>query len=105
MDFNKEQGKKKCARRIYREQSVGALPSYFFGVMSLDSWDWLSAFPAEFILDEKGAFYRTELKQAKKNRIVNSLAVILGLLTGKFTAACAGLLADQDRRCFCGGTA
>lgn len=49
-------------------------------------------YEAEFILDNKGALFRTQAKQAKKNRVINTLTVVLGLFTGRSAVAGAGLL-------------
>ena len=46
-----------------------------------------------FVLDEKGIRCYTQTKHAKRNLMVNNLTVVLGFLTGKFTAAGAGMLA------------
>ena len=57
-------------------------------------------YEAEFVLDGKGILCRTQAKQAKKNRVINTLTVILGLLTGKPAAAGAGMLAQSRREVF-----
>lgn len=57
-------------------------------------------YAAEFVLDEKGVLCRTHAKQAKKNRIINTLIVLLGLLSGKPTAAGAGMLAQSRQEVF-----
>lgn len=55
---------------------------------------------AAFHLDDKGALFRTQPKEAKKNRIVNTLAVLLGLLSGKPAVAGAGMLAQSRQQVF-----
>ena len=57
-------------------------------------------YEAEFVLDRKGVLCRTQAKQARKNRVINILTVILGLLTGKPTAAGAGMLAESRQETF-----
>lgn len=57
-------------------------------------------YEAEFVLDGKGVLCRTGAKQARKNRIINTLTVILGLLTGKPAAAGAGMLAESRQETF-----
>lgn len=52
-------------------------------------------YEAEFVLDNKGALCRTQEKQAKKNRVINALTVMLGLLAGRPAVAGAGLLAQS----------
>lgn len=55
---------------------------------------------AAFHLDDKGASFRTQPGEAKKNRIVNTLAVLLGLLSGRPAAAGAGMLAQSRQQVF-----
>lgn len=57
-------------------------------------------YEAEFVLNQKGALCRTQARQAKKNRIINALTVVLGLLSGKPAAAGAGLLAQSRQEAF-----
>lgn len=57
-------------------------------------------YEAEFVLNEKGVLCRTGPRQAKKNRIVNSLAVLMGLFSGKPAVAGAGLLAQSRQEVF-----
>jgi hypothetical protein len=52
------------------------------------------------MLDDKGAFCRTQAKQAKKNLIINVLTVVLGLLSGKPAVAGAGVLAQSRQEVF-----
>jgi hypothetical protein len=55
-------------------------------------------YEAEFILDEKEALCQTQPRQAKKNQIINTLTVVLGLLSGKPAAAGAGMLAQSRQQ-------
>lgn len=57
-------------------------------------------YEVEFVLDNNGVLCRTKARQAKRNRVMNSLTVILGLLTGKPTVAGAGLLAQSRQEVF-----
>ena len=57
-------------------------------------------YEAEFVLNDKGALCRTQAGQAKTNRIVNGLAIFLGLLSGKPSVAGAGLLAQSRQEVF-----
>lgn len=75
------------------------------GALFLLTWLLIMAvhrgrYEAEFVLDQKGAVCRTQARQAKKNRIINALAVLLGLLSGKPAAAGAGLLAQSRQEVF-----
>lgn len=57
-------------------------------------------YDAEFVLDGKGVVCRTQERQAKKNRIVNTLTVLLGLFSGKPAVAGAGMLAQSRQEVF-----
>ncbi len=95
---------------IFLMVSAGGEPYGFYGVgliAALLFLTWLfmkvvygGKYDAEFLLDDKGALYRTEARQARKNRIVNILTVLAGLLSGKLTAAGAGLLAGSRQNVF-----
>lgn len=52
-------------------------------------------YKAEFVLDKKGVLCRTQVRQVRKNRVINALSAMLGLLSGKPAAAGAGLLAQS----------
>ncbi len=95
---------------IFLLVSAGGEPYGFYGaglITALLFLTWLfirivyrGKYDAEFVLDEKGALYRTEAKQAKKNRLINSLTVILGFLSGKPVVAGAGMLAGSRQNVF-----
>lgn len=57
-------------------------------------------YEAEFILSNKGVFCRWQAKQAKRNRVINTLTFMLGLLTGRTAVAGAGLLAQSRQEVF-----
>ena len=57
-------------------------------------------YDAEFVLDKNGIRCRTQANQAKKNRVVNALAVVFGLLSGSPSAAGAGMLAQSRQEVF-----
>lgn len=59
-------------------------------------------YEAEFVLDNKGVLCRTGAKQTKKNRVINTLTVILGLFTGRPTIAGAGVLAQSRQEVLIG---
>lgn len=80
-------------RSVYTLYALGLIGALFFL-----SWLFIMAvyrgkYKAEFILDDEGAFCRTRRSQAKKNKIINTLTVVLGLLSGKPAVAGAGMLA------------
>lgn len=57
-------------------------------------------YDVQFMLDDKGALCWTQAQQAKKNKIINSLTVVLGLFSGKPTVAGAGMLAQARQKTF-----
>jgi len=48
-----------------------------------------------FILEKSGVTNYTQAGQAKKNRVLNSIVIVFGLMKGNFTAAGAGMLAQS----------
>ncbi|MHB1454951.1 MAG: hypothetical protein ACYCYM_13490 [Saccharofermentanales bacterium] len=48
-----------------------------------------------FIVDNEGIINYTQEKQARKNKAINTLLVVLGLIRGNFTAAGTGLIAHS----------
>ena len=77
----------------------------FIAALLILTWLFVMAayrgkYEAEFVLDSKGAICRTGTKQAKKNRVINTLTLILGLFTGKPAAAGAGMLAESRQEVF-----
>lgn len=57
-------------------------------------------YDVEFILDQNGVLCRTQVRQAKKNRVINTVAVISGLLSGRPAVAGAGVLAQSRQEVF-----
>jgi hypothetical protein len=87
-------------KSVYKVYGLGLI-----GALLLFTWLFIMAvyrgkYEAEFVLDDKGALCRTQAKQAKKNRIVNTLTVVLGLLSGKPAAAGAGMLAQSRQEVY-----
>lgn len=75
-------------------------PAILIGALFFLTWlfiriVWGGKYDAEFVIDGKGIRCRTAARQAKQNRVINGLAVVLGLLTGKPAAAGAGILAQS----------
>jgi len=57
-------------------------------------------YEAEFILDEKGALCQTQAKQAKKNSVLNTLTIVMSILSGIPAGAGAGMLAQSRQKTF-----
>ncbi|UTF49898.1 conjugal transfer protein [Desulfomicrobium sp. ZS1] len=75
-------------------------PAILIGLLFFLTWlfiriVWGGKYDAEFVIDGKGIRCRTAARQAKQNRIINGLTVVLGLLSGKPAAAGAGILAQS----------
>ncbi|MPN57937.1 hypothetical protein SDC9_205633 [bioreactor metagenome] len=82
-------------KSIYTLYGLGLIAVLLFLTWLFIMAVYRGKYEVEFVLDDKGVLCRTQAKQAKKNRIVNALTVILGLLTGKPAAAGAGMLAQS----------
>lgn len=80
---------------IYALYALGLIAALLFVSWLLIMALYQGKYEAEFILDDRGALCRTQKKQARKNRAVNSLVTVLGLLSGRFSAAGAGMLAQS----------
>lgn len=61
---------------------------------------WGGNYNVGFELDKTGIRNYTMEKQAKQNRVVNILTIIVGLLSGKYSAAGAGFLAQSKQDVF-----
>jgi len=61
---------------------------------------WGGKYEVGFELDKTGIRSYTLPKQAKQNRIVNALAIILGFLSGRPAVAGAGMLAQSKQDVF-----
>ena len=75
-------------------------PAILIGLLFFLTWlfiriVWGGKYDAEFIIDDTGIRCRTAARQAKQNRIINGLTVVLGLLSGKPAVAGAGVLAQS----------
>lgn len=87
-------------KSVYTLYALGLI-----GALLFLTWLFIMVFyggkhEAAFVLDDKGALFRTQPGEAKKNRIVNTLAVLLGLFSGSPAAAGAGMLAQSRQQVF-----
>lgn len=81
-------------KSVYTLYALGLIAALLFLAWLFIMAVYGGRYEAEFVLDDKGITCRTQAKQAKKNRAVNALAVVLGLAAGKPAAAGAGMLAE-----------
>ena len=82
-------------KSVYALYALGLIAALLFFTWLLIMVIYRGKYEVEFVLDGKGVICRTQAKQAKKNRIVNGLTVMLGLLTGSFAVSGAGMLAQS----------
>lgn len=78
---------------IYTWYALGLVAALFLVTSLFIMLVYGGKYHVEYVLDSKGILSRTQPRQARKNRIVNSLTVGLGVLSGKPGAAGAGMLA------------
>ena len=77
----------------------------FIAALLILTWLFIMAayrgkYEVEFVLDQKGVLCRTGARQTKKNRIINTLTVHFGLLSGKPATAGVGMLAESRQETF-----
>lgn len=87
-------------KSVYTLYALGLI-----GALLLFSWllimlIYRGKYDAEFVLDAKGVICRTQTGQAKKNRALNTLTVIMGLLAGKPAVTGAGLMAQSRQEVY-----
>lgn len=87
-------------KSVYALYGLGLIATLLFFTWLFIMAVYRGKYEAEFVLDDKGVLCRTQAKQAKKNRVVNALTVVLGLLSGKPAAAGAGMLAQSRQEVF-----
>lgn len=87
-------------KSVYAIYGLGLIGALLFFTWLFIMAVYRGKYEAEFVLDQKGVLCRTQAKQAKKNRAINILTVMLGLLSGKPAAAGAGMLAQSRQKAF-----
>lgn len=87
-------------RSIYTLYALGLIAALLILTWLLLMVLYRGRYKTEFMLDDNGVSCRTQAKQAKKTRIINALAVVLGLLSGKPAVAGAGMLAQSRQEVF-----
>ncbi|NMA93657.1 MAG: hypothetical protein GX975_03240 [Clostridiales bacterium] len=80
---------------VYTLYALGLIAALLFLTWLLMMLLYRGKYDAEFVLDDKAVLCRTQAGQAKKNRIINALVVVLGIFSRKPAAAGAGLLAQS----------
>jgi len=87
-------------KSIYTIYALGLIGTLLFSTWLFVTVVYRGKYEAEFILDGKGVHCSTQASQAKKNRIVNTLTVVLGLLSGKPAVAGAGMMAGARQNVY-----
>jgi len=87
-------------KSVYLLYALGLIGALLFFTWLFIMAVYRGKYEAEFMLDDKGVFCRTQAKQAKKSRIINALTVVLGLFSGKPGVAGAGVLAQSKQEVF-----
>ncbi len=87
-------------KSVYALYALGLIAALLFSTWLFIMAVYKGKYEAEFVVDHKGVLCRTQAKQAKQNRMINSLTVVLGLLSGKPAVAGAGVLAQSRQGVF-----
>lgn len=87
-------------RSVYTLYALGLIFALIFLTWLFIMIVYKGKYEVEFVLDSKGVLCRTQTKQAKKNRVINTLTVILGMLTRNPTVAGAGMMAQSRQEIF-----
>lgn len=87
-------------RNIYTLYALSLIGLLLFLTWLLIMIVYRGKYDVEYLLDDRGAYCRTQKKQAKTSRRINGLTVALGLLSGKPSAAGAGMLAQSRQNQF-----
>lgn len=87
-------------KSVYTLYGLGFIVALLFFTWLFIMAIYRGRYEAEFVLDDKGILCRTQAKQAKKNRIINALTVVLGLLSSKPAAVGAGMMAQSRQEVF-----
>jgi hypothetical protein len=81
-------------RWIYALYGLSLIGALFLLTALLLHFLYGGKYAVGFTTDDKGIRCYTQSREARRGRIVNNLTVVLGLLTGKFSVAGAGMLAQ-----------
>ncbi len=82
-------------KSIYALYASGLIAALFLLTYLFIMIVWGGKYDVGFVIDKKGIRCYTKEGQVRKNRIINALTVVLGLLSGKPAAAGAGILAQS----------
>jgi len=85
-------------QRIYAFYGAGLIMVTFMLTFVFIQVLYGGKYEVGFVVDEKGIFSYTQQKQARQNKVVNGMAVLLGMLSGKPAVAGAGMLAQSRQK-------
>lgn len=87
-------------RSVYTLYGLGLVGALIFFTLLFLMVVYRGNYEVEFVLGDEGVLCRTQTEQAKKNRLVNTITVVLGLLSGRPAVAGAGMLAQSRQEVF-----
>ena len=87
-------------KSIYTVYGLGLIALLLFLTWLFILVIYRGKYEIEFVLDDKGILCRTQVKQARKNRIINSLTVVLGIFSKRPSVVGAGMLAQSRQEVY-----
>lgn len=87
-------------KSVYTLYALGFIAGLLILTWLLIMIAYRGKYEAEFLLDQRGVLCRTQARQAKRNRVINTLAVIFGLLSGRPAPVGAGMMAQSRQEVF-----
>lgn len=87
-------------KSIYTFYSLGLIGTLMFLTWLLIMLVYRGKYEVEFVIDDKGILCRTQSKQMKKNRVINILTMVLGLISKNPTATGVGMMAESRQEVF-----
>ena len=60
----------------------------------------MGQYPVSYLINDSGIYYTPQKKQEKKNRLINILTIVFGLLFGRPSVTGVGLLAETRQKMF-----
>lgn len=82
-------------KTIYTLYALGLVSTLLFLTWLFVLTVYGGQYEVEFILDSQGVLCRTQAKQIQRNKVINTLAITAGLLSGKPSVVGAGMLAQS----------
>ncbi|MDX9889069.1 MAG: hypothetical protein RBS51_07420 [Anaerovoracaceae bacterium] len=84
----------------YKMYGIGLILALFASTWVFVMIFYKGKYEVQFTLDNEGILCETQADQAKKNRIINFLALVLGLISKKPGVAGAGILGQSRQKVY-----